>query len=94
MFVYSPFCTHAGVWGQEPRGVHDSAEAAAEDEAGLDAHRAPALGALRGRYVLGPTAAGMGELGANEDFPFALVVPTSRGFVLSGIYRLYRTSSK
>ena len=50
MSVHSPFCPYAGVWREDPRGVHDSPAAAAEDEEGLDAHGPQTLGALRSRY--------------------------------------------
>ena len=38
LLVHPTLCPVAGVWGEEPRGLHDCTEAAAEDEEGLDAH--------------------------------------------------------
>nr|XP_049595891.1 transcription factor IIIB 90 kDa subunit isoform X3 [Syngnathus scovelli] len=47
--LHPAFRSAAGVRRQEPRRGYDGAEAGAEDEAGLDAHRTEALRTLRGR---------------------------------------------
>lgn len=49
MPVHSPLCSAAGIWGEEPRGLHDGDAAGAEDEEGLDAHRTEALWPLWSR---------------------------------------------
>lgn len=48
--VHPAFRPPAGVWREEPRGVHDSPEAPPEDEEGLDAHWPAPLGPLWSRY--------------------------------------------
>lgn len=50
MSVHSTLCAHVGVWRENPRGVHDRTETAAEDEERLDAHRAPTVWTLWRRY--------------------------------------------
>lgn len=47
--LHSPLLPAAGIWGEEPRRVHDGDAAGAADEEGLDAHGPEALGALRRR---------------------------------------------
>lgn len=49
MPVHSPLRPAAGIWGEEPRRLHDGDASGAEDEEGLDAHGTKAVGALRSR---------------------------------------------
>lgn len=55
--VHCALCAPPGVCGQDARGVDDGPAAGAAHEAGLDAHGAAALGALRGRPAGGLPAA-------------------------------------
>lgn len=47
--VHPPFRPPAGIWGEEPRRLHDGDATGAEDEEGLDAHGTKAVGTLWSR---------------------------------------------
>ena len=49
--VHPPFRPNVGIWGEEPRSVHDGDAPGAEDEEGLDAHGTKAVGPLWSRWA-------------------------------------------
>lgn len=83
--VHSTLCPPAGVWREKPRGVHDGPEAPAEDEEGLDAHRAAPLRPLWGRY-------GLSELGWPGRWLGGSLLPASTCLLPVGPHSAVETS--